>query len=49
MEGWKIEVAIPYSQVGGNIFLAARVARIQGIEGGNVILCGVSYLHSPHG
>ncbi len=47
-QGWKIEVAVPYSPGGGNIFLPARVARIQAIRPGEISLCGVSYIQRPH-
>ncbi len=47
-QGWKIEVAVPYSPGGGNIFLPARIARTQALRQGDVVLCGVSYLRNPH-
>jgi PilZ domain len=41
---WKIEVAIPYSSGGGNIFLPARIARVQDVPAGSVTLYGVEYI-----
>jgi hypothetical protein len=46
-QGWKIEVAVPYSPGGGNIFLPARIARIQRIQASGLTLCGVSYIRNP--
>ncbi|HET7102181.1 MAG TPA: PilZ domain-containing protein [Terriglobia bacterium] len=40
---WKIEVAIPFSSGGGNVFLPARVARILNISSGSHTLFGVEY------
>jgi PilZ domain len=40
----KIEVAIPFSSGGGNIFLPARIARIQNIPSGFITLFGVEYV-----
>jgi PilZ domain len=41
---WAIEVAIPYSSGGGNIFLPARIARIQSVSPGAFTLYGVEYV-----
>lgn len=41
---WKIEVAIPFSSGGGNIFLPARIARLQEIPSGSITLFGVNYV-----
>ena len=41
---WKIEVAIPYSSGGGNIFLPARIARVQHVPTGAITLYGVEYI-----
>lgn len=43
-EGWKIEVAIPFSSGGGNIFLPARIARVQHVSP-DLTLFGVEYTH----
>jgi PilZ domain len=39
----KVEVAIPYTPGGGNIFMTGRIVRIQHVPGGEVTLYGVSY------
>ncbi len=41
---WRIEVAIPYSSGGGNIFLPARIARVQLVPSGSISLFGVEYV-----
>ncbi len=41
---WKIEVAIPFSSGGGNIFLSARIARVQNIPSGSHTLFGIEYI-----
>jgi len=41
---WTIEVAIPYSSGGGNIFLPARIARVQPVSTGALTLYGVEYM-----
>ena len=41
---WAIEVAIPYSSGGGNIFLPARIARVQPESSGALTLYGVVYV-----
>jgi len=41
---WKIEVAIPFSSGGGNIFLPARIAGVQNIPSGSLTLFGVEYI-----
>ncbi len=44
MAGWTVEVAVPFTERGGNIFLAARIARAQpGSKG--IKQYGVAYLH----
>lgn len=40
----QIEIAIPYSSGGGNIFLPARIARVQGLPTGAVTLYGAEYV-----
>ena len=40
---WVIEVAIPFSSGGGNIFLPARIARIESLSPGEITLFGVEY------
>ena len=40
----KIEVAIPYSSGGGNIFLPARIARVQNLPTGAITLYGAEYV-----
>ena len=40
----KIEVAIPYSSGGGNIFLPARIARVQNLPTGTITLYGAEYV-----
>ncbi len=44
---WKVDVSIPYSPGGGNIFLPARIARVQGMTASDVVLCGVAYIRNP--
>lgn len=47
--GWEIQVAIPYSSGGGNIFLPARIARVQALNQEVLNLCGVAYVrNAPH-
>ncbi|HET7841865.1 MAG TPA: PilZ domain-containing protein [Terriglobia bacterium] len=41
--GWTVEVAVPYSGGGGNIFLAGRIARAQYLTSENIKLYGVAY------
>ncbi|HEX5411726.1 MAG TPA: PilZ domain-containing protein [Terriglobia bacterium] len=41
----QIEVAIPYSSGGGNIFLPARIARVQNLPTGAITLYGVEYAY----
>jgi len=41
---WEIQVAIPYSSGGGNIFLPARIARVQPLTHDVLNLCGVTYV-----
>ena len=40
---WDIEVAVPYSSGGGNIFLPARIARAQYLPNEKTKLYGVAY------
>lgn len=44
VKDWKIEVAIPFSSGGGNIFLPARIARVQDVPSGSITLFGVEYV-----
>jgi PilZ domain len=48
-KGAKIEVAIPYTHGGGNIFLAGNVVHVQKDRGGELTLYGVSYIRRPAG
>lgn len=41
--GWGIEVAVPYSSGGGNIFLPGRIARAQYLPNEKIKLYGVAY------
>ena len=43
---WKIEVAIPFSSGGGNIFLPARIARFQNVSPQGINLFGVEYVRA---
>ncbi len=43
-EGWKIEVAVPYSTGGGNIFIAGRIAYAKESPSAEVVVYGVAYL-----
>lgn len=43
--GWAIEVAVPYSAGGGNIFLPARIARAQYLPSEQTKLYGVAYTY----
>ncbi len=40
----QVEVAIPYSSGGGNIFLPARIARVQNLPTGAITLYGAEYV-----
>jgi hypothetical protein len=42
-QAWEIQVAIPYSSGGGNIFMPARIARVQSLVQDDLNLCGVAY------
>jgi PilZ domain len=44
--GWEIEVAVPYSPGGGNIYLAGRIARAQYLPSEKIKLYGVAYTHT---
>jgi hypothetical protein len=44
MEGSKIEVAVPYSKGKANIFVAARINRVQQVPGKEVTKYGVQYI-----
>lgn len=46
-KGARIEVAIPYTPGGGNIFLAGNVVRVQNDPGSGLTLYGVSYIRRP--
>jgi PilZ domain len=43
--GWEIDVAVPYSTGGGNIFLSGKIARVQYLQTEKVKLYGVAYTH----
>ncbi len=43
----KVEVAIPYSPGGGNIFMVGHIVRIQRIPGAEVTAYGVAYVKRP--
>jgi PilZ domain len=43
--GWEIEVAVPYSKGGGNIFLSGKIARAQYLPSEKIKLYGVAYTH----
>jgi PilZ domain len=43
--GWDIEVAVPYSPGGGNIFLRGKIVRVQYLAPHKTKLYGVSYTH----
>ncbi len=45
-KGWEVEVAVPYSPGGGNIFLRAQIASVQEVPSGEVARYGVSYIRS---
>ncbi|HUZ46046.1 MAG TPA: PilZ domain-containing protein [Terriglobia bacterium] len=45
---WEIEVAIPYSSGGGNIYLPARIARVQPLIHDSLNLFGVKYVRDHH-
>lgn len=40
---WDVDVAVPYSHGGGNIFLSGRIARVQYLSAERIKLYGVSY------
>lgn len=42
--GWKIEVAIPYTPGGANIFLSAQIVRVQAAPRGELSVYGVAYI-----
>jgi hypothetical protein len=43
-KGWKIEVAIPYTRGGANIFLSAHIVRVQPAPRGELSVYGVAYI-----
>ena len=43
-KGWKIEVAIPYTRGGANIFLPAHIVRVQPAPRGELSIYGVAYV-----
>jgi PilZ domain-containing protein len=43
-KGWDIEVAVPYSKGGGNIFMKAKIARIQEVKSEDITLYGAFYV-----
>ena len=47
-KNWEIEVAIPYSSGGGNIYLPARIARVQSLIHDSLNLFGVKYIRDHH-
>ncbi|HEV2349387.1 MAG TPA: PilZ domain-containing protein [Terriglobia bacterium] len=47
-KGIKVEVAIPYTSGGGNIFLEGHIVRIQHVPGGEMTLYGVQYSPRRH-
>jgi PilZ domain-containing protein len=42
-EGWKVEVAVPYSKGGGNIFVPGRIAYARESPATDVVVYGVAY------
>jgi hypothetical protein len=42
-KGWKIEVAIPYTRGGANIFLSAQIVRVHPEPQGDLSIFGVAY------
>jgi hypothetical protein len=42
-KGWKIEVAIPYTRGGANIFLSAQIVRAHPATHGDLSVYGVAY------
>lgn len=46
-KGTKVEVAIPYTQGGGNIFMIGHIVRIQHVPEGKMSLYGVAYVKRP--
>jgi hypothetical protein len=42
-KGTRVEVSIPYTPGGGNIFLEGHIVRIQNVSGGEVTVYGVQY------
>jgi PilZ domain len=45
---WEVEVAIPFSSGGGNIFLPAQIVRVQPLTHDDLNLCGVKYVRKNH-
>lgn len=43
-KGMGIEVAIPYASGGGNIFVSAKIARLQPVSPGGLTLYGIEYV-----
>lgn len=41
--GWEVDVAVPYSAGGGNIFLSGKIARVQHLATEKLKLYGVAY------
>jgi hypothetical protein len=44
--GEDVEVAVPYSREGGNIFLPARIVRFQHLASEGTRVYGIVYLHT---
>ena len=45
---WEIHAAIPYSSGGGNIFLPAKIVRVQRLTHDVLNLYGVTYVRKDH-
>jgi rRNA maturation protein Nop10 len=43
-KGWKIEVAIPFTRGGANIFLSGQIARVQPTQDSSLTIYGVAYV-----
>jgi hypothetical protein len=43
VQGWMIEVAVPYSKGGGNIFVPGRIAYARETPPSELVVCGVQY------
>lgn len=47
-KGHGIEVAIPYSSGGGNVFLPAQIVRVQPLSRDDLYLCGAEYVRDNY-